>query len=247
MLKRLALTGLAATLALGMGTACKKKDKDKKKDKAPPAKKDKTPPKETKKMPVPTPPEMVAKIESKSGSKVTGTVTFKQDSAGSPVKIEAKLSGLDKGDHGFHIHEKGDCSAPDAKSAGGHFNPGKTEHADRSAAKQHAGDLGNITADDKGNAVLTVEWKHITLEAGKPNSVGGLAVVVHAKKDDGKSQPSGAAGARVGCGVIKPVAGDSGAKMDDATKNADEAAKKAADGDKAAGAKKDDKAGKSAK
>jgi Cu-Zn family superoxide dismutase len=140
----------------------------------------------------------VAKLDSKSGSKVTGTVTFTK--MGDDVQVVADLQGLSPGKHGFHIHEKGDCSAPDASSAGGHFNPMHQHHGGPTSVEHHVGDLGNIDADASGKAHL--DWK------GKMNLTGtdsivGKSVVVHDKEDDLKTDPAGNAGPRVACGVIE--------------------------------------------
>ena len=140
----------------------------------------------------------VAKLDSKSGSKVTGTVTFAK--MADEVQVVADVQGLTPGKHGFHIHEKGDCSAPDASSAGGHFNPMHQHHGGPTSAEHHVGDLGNIEADASGKAHL--DWK------GKMNltgtdSVVGKSVVVHDKEDDLKTDPAGNAGPRVACGVIE--------------------------------------------
>jgi Cu-Zn family superoxide dismutase len=118
------------------------------------------------------------------------------------VRITADLKGLPPNStHGFHIHEYGDCSAPDASSAGGHYNPDHHKHAGPNAPQHHAGDLGNIKTDAKGNAHLEITVHDITID-GEKNPVLGRAVIVHEKADDLKSQPTGDAGARIGCGVI---------------------------------------------
>jgi len=131
--------------------------------------------------------------------KVKGTVEFKETDDG--VEVTANLEGLKKGDHGFHIHEKGDCSAPDAASAGGHFNPSNHKHGAPDAAEHHEGDLGNLTADASGKATKTFTIKGITLGDGA-TSVVGKGFIIHEKADDMKTQPTGNAGARVACGVI---------------------------------------------
>ncbi|MBA3882269.1 MAG: superoxide dismutase family protein [Chthoniobacterales bacterium] len=140
----------------------------------------------------------IAVLTSASGSKVTGTVTFTEDGDG--VKVVADVTGLAPGKHGFHVHEFGDCSSPDATSAGGHYNPEKHQHADRTATDRHVGDLGNLEADSSGNAHLGWTDKMLTLSGD--DSVLGLAVIVHEKEDDLKSQPVGNAGGRLACGVI---------------------------------------------
>jgi Cu-Zn family superoxide dismutase len=138
-----------------------------------------------------------ATLEPKSGSQVTGTVTFTK--SGTDVEVVADIQNLKPGKHGFHIHEKGDCSAPDAASAGGHFNPTHLHHGGPSTAERHAGDLGNIEADASGKAHL--DWKG-KLDLSGPNSIIGKSVVVHEKEDDLKTDPAGNSGARIACGVI---------------------------------------------
>src|SRR3954454_10538579 len=137
------------------------------------------------------------KLESKSGSKVTGTVTFTK--TGDDVQVVADITGLTPGKHGFHIHEKGDCSAPDASSAGAHFNPTMKHHGGPESMDRHEGDLGNITADASGKAHL--DWKGKMSLSGK-DSIIGKSVLVHEKEDDLKTDPSGNSGARIACGVI---------------------------------------------
>ena len=111
------------------------------------------------------------------------------------------LVPIEPGDHAIHIHEKGDCSAPDAKSAGDHFNPTKAPHGAPDAPQHHAGDLGNLTAGEDGVAQKTVTVDFVTVADGEKSAVG-KAVVVHEKPDDMKSQPAGNAGARISCGVV---------------------------------------------
>ena len=141
------------------------------------------------------PTKAIAVLSSASGSKVTGTVTFTM--SGDGVKVVADIAGLTPGKHGFHVHEFGDCSAPDATSAGSHFNPTNDPHAGHDADKRHMGDLGNIEADAAGKARVDVTDKKIKLDA-----IIGKAVIVHEKADDLKTQPTGDAGGRVACGVI---------------------------------------------
>src|SRR5688572_8546296 len=119
-----------------------------------------------------------------SGSNVRGTVDFYETHGG--VRVVAKVSGLTPGQHGFHIHEKGDCSAPDASSAGPHFNPTGAKHGGPHDTERHAGDFGNITADASGNGKLEIVIKGITFEGA--NSIIGRGVIVHANPDDLKSQ-----------------------------------------------------------
>jgi Cu-Zn family superoxide dismutase len=139
-----------------------------------------------------------AKLEAKSGSQVTGTVTFTK--TGDDVQVVADIQNLKPGKHGFHIHEKGDCSAADAASAGGHFNPTHQHHGGPNTAERHAGDLGNIEADTSGKAHLDWTGK---LQLSGANSIIGKSVVVHEKEDDLKTDPAGNSGARIACGVIE--------------------------------------------
>ena len=134
------------------------------------------------------------------GSIVNGTISLA--TMGTGVHFTGTVTGLTPGKHGFHIHEIGDCSAPDATSAGGHFNPDKKAHGDPKAPEHHAGDLGNIEADSSGIAKVSIHGAGLTLAAGA-NSVMGKAIIVHAAEDDLKTQPTGNAGARLACGVIK--------------------------------------------
>jgi Cu-Zn family superoxide dismutase len=139
-----------------------------------------------------------AKLEPKSGSKVTGTVTFTK--SGDDVEVTGDIQNLTPGKHGFHIHEKGDCSAADASSAGGHFNPTHQHHGGPTTAEHHTGDLGNIEADKSGTA--HIHWKGKMSLTGA-DSIIGKSVVVHEKDDDLKTDPAGNSGARIGCGVIE--------------------------------------------
>jgi Cu-Zn family superoxide dismutase len=141
----------------------------------------------------------VAQLEPTQGNKARGTVRF--SSEGNAVRVTADITGLTPGEHGFHVHEKGDCSAPDASSAGGHFNPDNQPHGARDAEARHVGDLGNLTADDKGRAQLNYLDQKLSLSG--PNTIIGRAVIVHAGRDDLKSQPAGDAGGRVACGAIE--------------------------------------------
>jgi len=138
-----------------------------------------------------------ATLESKSGSQVTGTVTFTK--VGDDVQVVADIQGLKPGKHGFHIHEKGDCSAPDAASAGAHFNPTMKHHGGPETLDHHTGDLGNIETDASGKTHL--DWKGKLSLIGN-DSIIGKSVVVHEKEDDLKTDPSGNSGARVACGAI---------------------------------------------
>jgi len=153
--------------------------------------------------PEPAPPKHAqAELAPASKSKVKGTAQFVETDGG--VEITINVEGLKPGDHGWHVHEKGDCSAPDAKSAGDHFNPENHKHGAPDAEEHHAGDFGNLTAGKDGKATTTFTMKGVTLSEG-PTSLINRALIIHEKKDDLKTQPSGNAGARFACGVIKPA------------------------------------------
>lgn len=139
-------------------------------------------------------------LASKSASQVTGSMHLSEHHG--VVRLRGTVRGLEAySEHGFHIHEKGDCSAADATSAGGHFNPGGTAHGAASAAIHHAGDLPSLRADYQGMASIDVTVSGVTLGEG-PTSIKGRSLVVHGKADDFTTQPSGNSGARVACGVI---------------------------------------------
>jgi Cu-Zn family superoxide dismutase len=140
----------------------------------------------------------VAILKPTEGNHVSGQVNFEEEEGG--VRITAHLTGLKPGQHGIHVHEKGDCSSPDGSSAGGHFNPDQMPHSSPGSITRHVGDLGNITADEKGVAEYSALDQVIKLDG--PQSVIGRAVIVHADPDDYMTQPTGNAGARVACGVI---------------------------------------------
>ena len=140
----------------------------------------------------------MATLHPSSGSEVKGQVTFTK--TGDDVQVVADIENLKPGKHGFHIHEKGDCSAPDASSAGAHFNPTHQHHGGPSTAEHHAGDLGNLTADATGRVHL--EWTG-KLQLNGPDSIVGKSVVVHEKEDDLKTDPAGNSGTRIACGVIQ--------------------------------------------
>jgi len=140
----------------------------------------------------------VAVLIPTEGNKVEGTVSFTKE--GNQVKVSAHIEGLKPGNHGFHIHEWGDCSSKDGSAAGGHFNPSALTHGARTDAKRHAGDLGNIEVGDSGMA--HIEFTDSVLKLEGPNSITGRGVIVHANPDDYKTQPTGNAGGRLACGVI---------------------------------------------
>ncbi len=145
-------------------------------------------------------PRAQAVLQPTKGNAVTGTVTFEQ--RGSRTIVTAEVRGLKPGaEHGFHVHEKGDCSSGDGMSAGGHFNPRAAPHGRYDASPHHAGDMPNLRANADGVAKLTWEDDDLTVTDG-PATVVGKAVIVHRDPDDYKTQPAGNSGPRVACGVI---------------------------------------------
>jgi Cu-Zn family superoxide dismutase len=120
------------------------------------------------------------------------------------VVMTGVVSGLKPGSHhGFHIHEKGDCSSPDFKSAGDHFNPTSQPHGNPATPPHHLGDVPNLEADDMGKATVNARIEGVTLGDQGPHDLVGRALVVHADADDYKTQPSGNSGDRIACGVIR--------------------------------------------
>jgi len=159
--------------------------------------------------PEPAPPaanstaqEARANLASASGSLVSGSVTLVP--MGDGVHLTGTVGGFAaNSQHGIHVHEKGDCSAADASSAGGHFNPTGGPHGRASReAPHHAGDMDNLVADGEGVAQVNIHMHGVTLGGGAANDIAGKALVVHAAPDDYASQPSGNSGARVACAVI---------------------------------------------
>jgi superoxide dismutase, Cu-Zn family len=147
------------------------------------------------------PQRATASLEPSKNSKAKGEVTFEQ--AGGKVRVLANVAGLKPGqEHGFHIHEVGDCSSGDGMSTKGHFNPFGKPHGHFGGSERHAGDLPALKADKAGRAKLAVEIDGITLEPG-PASIIGRGLIVHADPDDYRTQPTGNAGARIACGVIR--------------------------------------------
>ena len=141
-----------------------------------------------------------AMIGSSSDSGVTGMAVFTQN--GDHITLAVEIQGASPGLHAVHIHANGDCSSPDGTSAGGHWNPTDVAHGKWGEGEFHLGDIGNITvgADGTGRITLTTDlWE---IGTGSDIDVVGKGIIVHADADDFVSQPSGAAGARIGCGVI---------------------------------------------
>jgi Cu-Zn family superoxide dismutase len=144
-----------------------------------------------------------AQVAATQGHNVTGSLTVSP--MGEGVHFIGTLQGLPpNGEFGFHVHEKGDCSAPDASSAGAHLNPAGAVHGPQDGP-HHAGDMPNVKSDAQGNAQINAHVNGLTIGDGGATDVIGKAVVVHEKADDYKTQPSGDSGARVACGVINAM------------------------------------------
>ena len=145
-------------------------------------------------------PSASANLEPTKGNNVRGTATFTQ--VGEKVRVVAKVSGLKpNAEHGFHVHEKGDCSSGDGMSTGGHFNPLGTPHGQHGTAPHHAGDLPSLKADASGNAAIDFTASGIAVGSGATDVVG-KGLIVHRDPDDYKTQPTGNAGPRLACAVI---------------------------------------------
>lgn len=139
------------------------------------------------------------------GNRARGELMLSPDNHG--LRIAGTLTGLKANSaHGFHVHAVGDCSAPDASSAGDHFNPGAASHGEPGSASHHAGDLPNARSNGQGEATIDVRLPGLTLGDGGSTDVIGKAIVVHADPDDYSTQPAGNAGARIACGVIARAA-----------------------------------------
>jgi Cu-Zn family superoxide dismutase len=144
-------------------------------------------------------PSAVAVLSPAANGKVNGRVTFVEETEG--VRVTANIEGLTPGKHGFHIHEKGDCSAADFTSAGGHFNPTGSKHGSPTDPEHHVGDFGNLEANEQGVARFERVFQWLTFKG--TNSILNKAVIVHEKADDLQTQPTGNAGGRLACGVIQ--------------------------------------------
>jgi Cu-Zn family superoxide dismutase len=149
----------------------------------------------------PTGPSAVATLRPASGTQVHGEIKFTQVGA-NRVRVTGEVVGHTPGPKGIHIHEKGDCSAPDAKSAGAHFNPAKSRHG-ASPVTGHAGDMGNITFSETGKANVDMVLDGLTVSTDARTGIRGRAVVVHMAADDLKTDPTGNSGDRAACGVIE--------------------------------------------
>lgn len=143
--------------------------------------------------------QALAVIHPTEGNEIEGVVTFTQADNG--VRVQATVSGLNEmALHGFHVHQYGDCRALDGTSAAGHFNPMDMPHGSPTDEERHVGDLGNLPTNDEG--VAEIDYTDTEIELNGANSIIGRGVIVHAGQDDLETQPTGAAGARLGCGVI---------------------------------------------
>lgn len=143
----------------------------------------------------------VVKMQDAQGKDV-GTATLSPAAKG--VAIKLNLHDLTPGDHAIHVHQTAKCEGPDFKSAGGHFNPDNKHHGLQNPEGPHAGDIPNFVVDVKGKSKATVVAAGVTL-GDDPHSVfagGGTALVIHAKADDNKTDPSGNSGDRIACGVV---------------------------------------------
>jgi len=150
----------------------------------------------------PTPKQVVVNLMAKSESNVSGTVIFTEENG--VVSMKASMSGLEPGEHAIHIHESSDCSSPDGKSAGGHWNPTNQPHGKWGAETgYHKGDIGNFTADENGNGSISMSTNEWCIDcADETKNIIGKGIIVHAGKDDFTTQPTGDAGGRVSCGGI---------------------------------------------
>jgi Cu-Zn family superoxide dismutase len=143
----------------------------------------------------------VARLEAKSESSLSGEAFFTEEDSGD-VSFAVHIENVEPGQHAVHIHESGDCSAPDASSAGDHWNPTSDPHGKWGEEPHHLGDIGNIEVGEDGSGSLSLTTEDWSLGEMDARSVLGKAVVVHAGEDDFSTQPDGAAGDRIGCGVI---------------------------------------------
>jgi len=145
-------------------------------------------------------PSARASLQPTKANSASGLVSFQQ--MGSVVRVSGTVTGLKpNAEHGFHVHEKGDCSSGDGMSAGGHFNPGGKGHGHHGGDDRHAGDMPNIKADASGKAAFSFDVKGLSIGSGAADIVG-KGLIVHRDPDDYKSQPAGNAGPRVACAVI---------------------------------------------
>ena len=149
-----------------------------------------------------TPLGAMARLKPTQGNSVSGTLSLNSEQSG--VRVGGKIEGLaPNAEHGFHIHEKGDCSAPDASSAGGHFNPTSKPHGNpKQKGAHHLGDMVNLHTNENGVALVDLFIDNAVLHTSQPNDLINKAIVIHKKPDDYTSQPAGNSGDRIACGVI---------------------------------------------
>ncbi len=150
----------------------------------------------------PAMPTATAVMEAASGSNVTGEAIFTDEGNGT-IRFELTVENLSPGEHAVHLHEKGDCSAEDGSSAGGHWNPTMKPHGKRGEGPCHKGDVGNMAVGNDGKGIMDVRVDGWTIDGPDSTNVLGKAVIVHEKADDFTTQPTGNAGGRLSCGVIK--------------------------------------------
>ncbi|MEP2772259.1 MAG: superoxide dismutase family protein [Fulvivirga sp.] len=147
--------------------------------------------------------EAEAQLSSASGSEVSGVATF-TDLGDGTVTFKISIENATPGSHAIHLHQNGDCSATDATSAGGHWNPAEVDHGKRAVDMQfHAGDIDNVEVGEDGKGVMEMTIEGWSIGGADSTDIINRAVIIHAGADDFESQPSGAAGARVACGVIQ--------------------------------------------
>ena len=145
--------------------------------------------------------EATAEIRPTEGNSLTGAASFR--SQGGSVVMTLALQNAPVGEHAFHLHQIGDCSAPDGTSAGGHWNPTGEEHGAWGSAPFHLGDVGNLVVGEDGSGSIELTTDLWSIGTGEDSDIVGRAVIVHAGADDFTTQPTGAAGGRIGCGVIE--------------------------------------------
>lgn len=186
---------VCACVAAALLAACQKQE-------APPADEQATATPSTPPVTAPAPSaRATAELAATQGNTASGSLTLAE--AGEGVHLTGSLQGLaPNSEFGFHIHEKGDCSAPDASSAGGHFNPTGVEHGNPQEGPHHAGDMLNVNSDAEGQAQVDAQASGVTLGDGGASDIMGKAVVLHERADDYHTQPSGDSGTRIACGVI---------------------------------------------
>lgn len=200
--RKLAMTAVGILLLAGCGPQQQQQEPV---AEEPPATETETETMPTPEPPAPTPPVSASTTLTGADGTAYGTVTFTQ--TGTRTTVVADLTGAPAGMHGFHVHETGECTAPDFSTAGGHFNPTGAIHGSPTDPDHHAGDLGNIQIAEDGTGHLELDTDLLTVDPG-PNSVTGKAVILHQDADDFASQPSGAAGDRLACGVVNDATGE---------------------------------------